>query len=102
MPDYQIFPADGGMAYTPMADPQVIKIAANHQVTPAQVLIQWQFALGIPINPRSQNADHMRDNLNSYAFQLSQDEIKTLSSAAQDMCQEDGTWYECASKRARK
>jgi 2,5-diketo-D-gluconate reductase A len=86
------------MAYTPMADPQVIKIAAAHKVTPAQVLIQWQYALGIPVQPRTQNAEHMRDNLNSFSFTLTEDEIKTLSTAAQDMCSKDGSWYECAAK----
>jgi len=97
VPDVQIFPTTTGMSWTPMEDPAVVKIAQTHGVTPAQVLLQWQYALGIPTNPRSQNAEHMRENLNSYSFTLTDDEIKTLSSGAQDMCKIDGSWYECAS-----
>jgi len=79
-----------------MADPNVIKIAQAHGVTPAQVLLQWQYALGIPTNPRSQNTAHMKDNLNTYSFTLTADEITLLNSAAQDICLIDPTFYECA------
>jgi len=84
------------MAYTPMADPIVVKIAAVHSVTPAQVLLQWQYAIGLPTNPRSQNAEHMRDNLNSYSFTLTADEISALNGAPQDTCANDPSFYECA------
>ena len=80
------------MSWTPMEDPMVMKIAAAHGVTPAQVLLQWQYALGIPTNPRSQHAGHMRENLQSYTFTLTDDEMKSLMSGAQDVCVENPGW----------
>jgi len=37
----------------------------------------------MPINVRSQNVAHMIENLNSYSFSLTADEIKTLNSGPQ-------------------
>jgi len=83
-PDEFVYNTAGtGMAYIQLEDPNVIKIAENHQVSPAQVLIQWQYSLGMPINVRSQNLGHMTENLNSYSFKLTDDEIKTLNSGPQ-------------------
>ncbi len=63
--------------------------------------IQWQFQLGVPINPRSMNPQHMLDNLNAYSlFQaaggLNQTEMDNLSAQPQDICSDTNSWYECA------
>jgi len=52
-------------------------------VTAAQVLIQWEYSLGMPVNVRSQNSSHMVENLNSYSFALTADEVKVLNSGPQ-------------------
>ena len=70
-------------SYIQLADPSVLAIAAAHNKTAAQVLIQWQYSEGMPINVRSQNAQHMIDNLNSYDFTLSGDEVRVLRSGVQ-------------------
>jgi len=96
VPDYHTFPIQNtGMAFTPMQDPSVLKIAQAHGMTPAQVLIQWQYANGIPVNPRSQNIDHMKENLNAYSYTLTADEINLLNGAPQDQCVLDPSFYEC-------
>jgi len=95
VPDWWKYPGPD-MAPTPMQDQRVVQIAKAHSVTEAQVLLQWQWALGIPTNPRSQNATHMSENLNSYNFTLTSNEITQLNSAPQDYCSVDPTWYECA------
>jgi len=83
-PDVFVYPYKGtGMSYIQLEDPTVLKIAQSHGVSAAQVLIQWQYALGLPINVRSQNVGHMTDNLNSYSFTLSDAEISTLNSGPQ-------------------
>jgi len=103
VPDWQIFPTENtGMSWTPMEDPAVVKIAAAHGVTPAQVLLQWQYALGIPTNPRSQHAGHMKENLQAYSFTLTDDEIQTLNSGAQDICIENPGWYECVNNTTKR
>lgn len=76
--------------------PAVVDIAAAHGVTPAQALIQWQWALGIPTNPRSMNKQHMMDNLAAYDFSLNQTEIRILSGQPQVYCSIFPTFYECA------
>jgi len=77
-------------------DPRVIQVAKAHNVTPSQVLLQWYYALGVPTQPRSQNMERMKQNLNSYYFKLTQEEIDLLNSAPQDYCSEDPKWYACA------
>jgi len=53
-------------SYIQLVDPAVLSIAAAHNKTAAQVLIQWEFSEGMPINVRSQNEAHMRENLARY------------------------------------
>ena len=98
VPDEQIYPQSTGMAWTPMADTRVTTIASKHGVSPAQVLLQWQYQLGIPTQARSQNKAHMAENLALYGLglTLSSDEMASLNGAPQDLCTFDASWYECA------
>jgi len=95
VPDWKAYPSNSGMSTTQLEDPRVAKIAAAHNKTAAQVLLQWQYALGIPTNPRSQNAKHMQQNLDSYSFTLTSDDMNALMAAPQDKCSFDSSWYEC-------
>lgn len=95
--DFHSFPAGTpGLAASQLSDPNVVRIAKRHGVTPAQVLLNWQWQLGVPTNPRTMNATHMADNLKAFDFVLGSAEVATLSAAAQDTCAVDPTWYECA------
>ncbi len=98
VPDYKVYPTAGGVlpAANQLQDPVVLAAAAAHGATPAQVLLAWQWALGIPANPRSMNATHMADNLAAYDLVLTQEEIDALSARPQDMCAFDPGWYECS------
>lgn len=98
VPDYKVYPTAGGVlpAANQLQDPVVLAAAAAHGATPAQVLLAWQWALGVPTNPRSMNSTHMVDNLAAYDLVLTQAEIHALSARAQDMCDFDADWYECA------
>ena len=94
--DYYKYPTPALPAANQLDAPLVVDIAAAHGVTPAQVLIAWQWALGVPTNPRSMNQQHMIDNLNAFtALTLNQTEIRLLSSQPQAWCTED-SYYECA------
>ena len=101
VPDYHNYSFFGSPAGNQLQHPYVLSLSDKYGATPAQVLIQWQFQLGIPVNPRSMNATHMADNLATYAFfsgnGLNQTEMDTLSSMPQDLCGSDASnWYECA------
>ena len=46
-----------------LLDPVAASIATTHGVTTAVVQLAWQWASGIIVNPRSQNARHQLENL---------------------------------------
>ena len=60
--------------------PVIENIAKAHQRTAAQVLQRWQWQQGIVVNPRTMNQDHMKENLNFFDFELSDAEMKQISS----------------------
>jgi 2,5-diketo-D-gluconate reductase A len=76
-------------ADTVLADPVVVAIAASHRATPAAVILAWHAALGIVVNPRSQNAAHMAENLGVgaaapwWTVSLTPAEVAKLSSRPQ-------------------
>ena len=99
VPDYKQYPTTGPGALpsaNQLQDPAVLAVAAAHGATPAQVILAWQWALGVPTNPRSMSAQHMADNLAAYAITLNQTEVHMLSTRPQDLCSVDASWYECA------
>jgi diketogulonate reductase-like aldo/keto reductase len=96
VPDYKVYPTPALPAANQLQDPVVAAIAARLGATPAQVILAWHWALGIPTNPRSMNPQHMADNLAAYAFTLNQTEVHLMSTRPQDSCGFDASWYECA------
>ena len=96
VPDYHKFPTPA-LPANQLEHPDVLSIAAAHGITPAQVLLAWQWSLGIPANPRSMNKQHMMDNLAAYTLgiALNQTEMDTLNTQPQVTCEIDKSWYEC-------
>ena len=60
--------------------PVIQSIAKAHQRTAAQVIQKWQWQQGIVVNPRTLNQDHMKENLNFFDFELTDYEMKQISS----------------------
>lgn len=87
------FPAP--MTKTLIGDPVVRSIARRHNRSAAQVVLNWQWASGVPVNPRSDDEAHMRENLDAFDFRLSTAEMGQLGALPQDWCEKDD-WYECA------
>ena len=75
----------------------VLAIAAAHApATPAQVILSWLWAVGLPSNPRTMSPAHMADNLAAIsAVTLTADEIAQLSTRPVDTCDVDSSFYEC-------
>jgi diketogulonate reductase-like aldo/keto reductase len=97
VPDWHAYPPP--LPSSQLAHPVVTSIATRLGVTPAQVLLAWQWALGIPANPRSMSAAHMAENLAAYApgaVPLLDTDVALLSSVPQNYCADDPKWYECA------
>lgn len=95
VPDWHKFPGPH-MSTTPLKDPVVVSIAAAHKKTPAQVILAWQWSLGIPFNPRSQNKKHMVENMEVFDIVITPEESNKLMKLHQDTCLEDPDFYECA------
>ncbi len=75
----------------------LLQVAAAHApATPAQVVLAWLWALGLPSNPRTMNVAHMKDNLAAIsAVTLSAAEVQLLSTRPLDTCAIDPDFYEC-------
>lgn len=58
-------------------DPAVIKIASNHKVTCAQVLLAWALQQDVAIIPKSTDLEHMKQN-NNLHFRLAKEEMQLL------------------------
>ena len=59
--------------------PLIQSIAKAHDRTPAQVLQRWAWQQGIVVNPRTMNLDHMKENLSFFNFELTDAEMKQIS-----------------------
>ncbi len=59
--------------------PAIVAVAQTHGKTPAQVLIRWNLQLGNVVIPRSVTTDHIRQNLEVFDFELSDDEMTALN-----------------------
>lgn len=72
-------------AYSPLKDdvlnhPVVVEIARAHEVTPAQVAIQWLVRQPYVITiPKSSDLAHAQENLDALQVELSDDEVTRLN-----------------------
>lgn len=69
--------------------PAVATAAANHGVTPAQVVLRWHLQLGALPIPKAASIDHQRENLDVFDFELSPSEMAAFESIAQERMDED-------------
>lgn len=58
---------------------EVTTIAHAHGVTPAQVVLRWHVQLGAVPIPKSADSQRQRSNLDIFDFELSSEEVNTLS-----------------------
>ncbi|XP_077524281.1 1,5-anhydro-D-fructose reductase-like [Amblyomma americanum] len=55
------------------------KMADTYKKTPAQILIRWLLQRGIVALPRATCPNHIRENIEVFDFELSQEDVETLS-----------------------
>ena len=66
------------------ADESIKRIAEAHGKTPAQVILRWHVQAGYVTIPGSKNPLHIRENINIFDFELSDDEMKTMNGLDRD------------------
>lgn len=82
----------GGRGHTAelLGDSTIKKIAAAHGVTSAQVILRWNLQKGVVVIPGSSNPDHIKENLDIFGFDLTDDEIKRINALDRN---EKHDWY---------
>ena len=70
----------GGRGYTAdlLGNETIKAIAEAHGVSPAQVILRWDLQRGIVVIPGSSNPDHIRENLDLFGFELTDDEMAKI------------------------
>lgn len=63
---------------SPMKDPVIIQIAQSHKKTPAQVILHWLVQNGFGVIPKSSNEERIRQNMDIFDFELSEEEMKQM------------------------
>ena len=61
-------------------DPVITGIAKDHGKSPTQVVLRWHIQLGLVVIPRSSNPGRMAENLDIFDFELTEEEMSTISS----------------------
>ena len=77
-------------AYAPLtrgqrlADATVAGIAADHQRTPAQVVLRWALQHDVVVIPKSARPERIRENADVFGFSLSSAEMDRLDALSRD------------------
>ena len=82
----------GGRGYTAelLGDPVISAIADAHGVSSAQVILRWDLQRGIVVIPGSGNPEHIKENLDLFGFELTEEEMSTISALDRG---EKHDWY---------
>ena len=70
----------GGRGHTSelLGDETIKSIAEAHGVSSAQVILRWDLQRGIVVIPGSGNPDHIKENLDLFGFELTEDEMEKI------------------------
>jgi 2,5-diketo-D-gluconate reductase A len=72
-------------AWSPLAqgalldDDTIVTIAAHREKTPAQVILRWHLQLGNVVIPKSVTAERIRENIEIFDFELSEDDMAAIA-----------------------
>lgn len=82
----------GGRGHTAelLNDETIRAIAEAHGVSSAQVILRWDLQRGIVVIPGSSNPDHIRENLDLFGFELTEEEMAAIAALDRN---EKHDWY---------
>ena len=61
-----------------LEEPAIVKIAASHERTPAQIVLRWHVERGNIVFPKSARSERLRENLSLFDFALEADELARI------------------------
>lgn len=65
-------------AESPLKDPVIAEIAGEYQKTPGQIILRWHIQNGFGAVPKSDNPGRIKENLNIFDFELTEEEMKII------------------------
>ena len=69
----------GGRGNDSVLTEKIIKeLAKKYEKSPAQIILRWHNQKGVIVIPGSKNPDHIKDNLNIFDFELSEEDMKKI------------------------
>lgn len=82
----------GGRGHTAelLGDEVISAIAGVHQVSSAQVILRWNLQRGVVVIPGSSNPDHIKENLDIFGFELTDEEMERIAALDRG---EKHEWY---------
>ena len=82
----------GGRGHTSelLNNETIVKIANNHNVSSAQVILRWNLQKGVVVIPGSSNPEHIKENTDIYNFELTEDEMEQINALDRN---EKHDWY---------
>ncbi len=82
----------GGRGHTSelLNNETIVKIANNHNVSSAQVILRWNLQKGVVVIPGSSNPDHIKENTDIYGFELTEEEMQEINALDRN---EKHDWY---------
>ena len=82
----------GGRGYTAdlLGNETIQSIAQAHGVSAVQVILRWDLQRGIVVIPGSSNPEHIRENLDLFGFELSDEEMEQIATLDRG---EKHDWY---------
>lgn len=82
----------GGRGHTAelLGDKVISEIAEAHGITCAQVILRWNLQKGVVVIPGSSDPEHIRENLDLFGFELTEDEMSRINALDRN---EKHDWY---------
>lgn len=62
------------------SDPVISDIAKKHSRSVAQVILRWHIQRGVVVIPKSTHFERMKENINVFDFELTEDEMSAIAS----------------------
>lgn len=64
--------------------PLLVEIAQRHNKTVVQVMLRWNVQRGIVVIPKTSHVERMKENIDIFDFQLSDEEMKAIATLDED------------------
>jgi diketogulonate reductase-like aldo/keto reductase len=82
----------GGRGHTGemIGNETISAIASAHGLTSAQVILRWNLQKGVVVIPGSSNPEHIKENLDIFGFELTEEEMKQINALDRG---EKHDWY---------